>query len=186
MSGEEKVNIVTDWKGVSAAADVKVKVPTIISYENGTRWGYDVPSDEEPLMWFKLLLLRESDISVTIRDSVQIARAREMLRRQKKDVIDVIGDYLRLLWNNAMEDIGKQLPRQSINGMPFRVIITVPASWPDYAERSMRRAAEKAGILAERLSGETELHFVPEPEAAALASFSDRKYHYEVRTSLHS
>ena len=186
MSAEEEIHVVTDWKILRAVADVKVKVPTEITYENGIRWGYDIPSDEDPLRWFKLLLLRENDMSKTIRDSTQIICAREMLRQQKKDVVDVVGDYLRLLWNSAMQDIGKQLPRQSVDGMPFRVVITVPAIWPTYAQESMRKAAEKAGILAERLSGETELQFIPEPEAAALASFADRRYPYQVRASLYS
>lgn len=57
-----------------------------------------------------------------------------------------------------------------IEAMKFHVVITIPAIWENYARDNMRKAVEKAGILASRRGGETSLSFAPEPEAAALAS----------------
>lgn len=53
---------------------------------------------------------------------------------------------------------------------PLTVVLTVPAIWPEPALKKMAKAAELAGIRDARVSGETVLSFVTEPEAAAIST----------------
>jgi len=110
-----------------------------------------------------------------IRDSFQIKKAKELLAQTGKTAVEVIGDYLYFLWNHTLENIIKDQTEAGVDGTPFRVVITVPAVWNQKANARMRKAALAAGILDQRLAGETILHIVSEPEAAALATFEDMK-----------
>ncbi|KAF4344655.1 chaperone protein [Fusarium beomiforme] len=55
----------------------------------------------------------------------------------------------------------------------LKVIITLPAIWPPYAQQRMNQAARKSGIHNARPAGLTGLRFISEPEAAALATIKD-------------
>ncbi|KAF2113651.1 hypothetical protein BDV96DRAFT_647905 [Lophiotrema nucula] len=167
-----KVEVVTSWPN---APGEDVKVPSAISYKDGsvTHWGYSIPPEAEPVRWFKLLLLSDLDLPPKVRNHSYLKAARKLLQKLNKDVVDVIADYLQKLWECAMNDIRRALS-SSMEGMPFRIIMTVPANWPRDALNSMKKAAQKAGLLDHRGVGlETRLEFVKEPEAAALASFLD-------------
>lgn len=50
----------------------------------------------------------------------------------------------------------------------------------------MREAVERAGMLGKRIAGETQLSFISEPEAAALATLSemDGRADVKVRVNL--
>jgi molecular chaperone DnaK (HSP70) len=87
----------------------------------------------------------------------------------------MVADYLKLLWNYALEMITKSRGEDIVNNFRFHVVITVPAIWKGYARQSMREAALKAGILDERDAGVTQLTFVPEPEAAAMDTLVEVK-----------
>jgi molecular chaperone DnaK (HSP70) len=134
-----------------------------------------LPEGKLPLKWFKLLLLDEEDMDEKIRDSTQIKKAKELLAQTGKTAVEVISDYLYFLWNHALENIVRDFSEEGVDGTPFRVVITVPAVWNQKANARMRKAALAAGILDSRLAGETILHIVSEPEAAALATFEDMK-----------
>lgn len=125
--------------------------------------------------WFKLLLLDEDDLNEQHPDSLQLKRARTLLQRAGKTAVSAVADYLRMLWAHTLNDIEKDLGEIAVEGLPFRVVLTVPAVWTTRAVSRMRRAAKEAGILKERLAGETTVHFVSEPEAAAIATFEDLK-----------
>lgn len=86
-----------------------------------------------------------------------------------------MADYIKLLWNYAIEMITKARGDDIVSNLRFHVVITVPAIWKGYARQSMREAALKAGILDERDAGETRLTFVPEPEAAAMDTLVEVK-----------
>ncbi|KAI9777720.1 MAG: hypothetical protein M1839_008639 [Geoglossum umbratile] len=182
-SHPEHINVVTKWDGDASLPD-QVKVPTEISYRNGfPRWVYDLSPEEEPVKWFKLLLLHQEDMPEDVRSSSHILHARQMLSKYGKTAIEVISDYLRFLWSHAIDDMARALGQESILGLLFRVVVTVPATWPRYAQESMRKAVQAAGILTHRNSspGETVLEIVPEPEAAALATFSDFRYESNIK-----
>lgn len=166
----------------------KEKAPTEICYaaeanqptngnegeSNNVTWGYGIASGGA-VKWFKLLLLDDKDIGEEKHNSVQIRRARELLRRAGKTPVQAVADYLLFLWKHAIDSIEQELGESAVEGSPFRVVLTVPAVWTSKAVRRMRQAAIDAGILESRLAGETTLHFVSEPEAAALATFEDMK-----------
>lgn len=127
------------------------------------------------MQWFKLLLLDDQDLPEDVRTSRQIQRARGLLRNIRKTATEAVADYLRFLWQHTINKIRETLGRTVLSGTPFRVVITVPAVWNHKAVRKMRQAALDAGILEPRLCSDTTLHFVSEPEAAALATLRDMK-----------
>lgn len=134
-------------------------------------WGYEVPDDVEPIQWFKLLLLRDEDLSSEIRSDDLIVRARKRLQDESKTAVDCTADYLKALWAHTLMSIRSARSDLIVSNLGFHVVITIPAIWKDYAREAMKAAAKKAGILHRRSSAaETILTFVPEPEAAGLAS----------------
>jgi hypothetical protein len=161
-----------------------VKVPTEISYgKDGTvHWGYAIPPGAERLSWFKLLLAGE-DLQEDLKESKQLKATAKLLRELNKGVEEVTADYLKHIWDFAMLGIRQQNHR-SVDGMPFRIVIGIPAKWPQKARLKMRNAAANAGLLNPRAGGlVTELEFVAEPEAAAVAAFYEGSMQYNIRVS---
>ncbi|KAI4264735.1 MAG: hypothetical protein L6R42_000173 [Xanthoria sp. 1 TBL-2021] len=167
----DQINLITSWPGTGREEG---KAPTELFYED-TRlmWGYEIPSDADPIRWFKLLLLREEDLASELRDSEFLLRGRKMLRESEKTAVNLIADYLRALWRHVLDTIQKARGKSVVEGLSFNVVITVPAIWKDYARQGMEEAAREAGILDTRPAGPTTLTFAPEPEAAALASICE-------------
>jgi hypothetical protein len=93
-----------------------------------------------------------------------------------------VSDYLGLLWRHTLESLVRQRGQAAIDGLPFRIVITVLAIWKPYAEEKMRQTAERAGILDPRIAGKTNLEFVTEPEAAAMATLQDYRSLMKVGT----
>jgi len=96
-----------------------------------------------------------------------------MLSAKGITAIDAAADYLRQLWKYTIESIEREFGAQPVRGLPFRVIVTVPAMWKPNAMERTREAAKRAGILESRLCGKTTLDLIPEPEAAALATLAE-------------
>ncbi|KAI1425006.1 actin-like ATPase domain-containing protein [Xylaria sp. FL1777] len=168
---DSEINIISSWPG-SRREDGKA--PTELFYEyDRVMWGYEVPSDADPVLWFKLLLLREEDLEEELRQSDYYIRAKRKLRELDKTSVDLIADYLKALWQHTLDTIHKSRSRFVIAALAFHVVITVPAIWKDYARTSMKEAATKAGILNQRPAGTTTLSFVPEPEAAGLITLCE-------------
>ncbi|KAJ5186287.1 purine and uridine phosphorylase [Penicillium cf. viridicatum] len=138
-----------------------------------------VPNDVEALQYFKLLLLREGDIEDKLRESIEFGRTKRILRESGITAEDCIADYLRAIWKHTLETIRQARPKYGIKALKFYVVLTVPATWKDYARNAMQRAASKAGILDYRKAGPTSLTFVPEPVAAGLAALVDRGAYVE-------
>ncbi|KAF9777765.1 hypothetical protein IL306_004333 [Fusarium sp. DS 682] len=166
----QHINLITSWPG---SGREEGKAPTELYYEDDKiSWGFEIDSDIDAIKWFKLLLLKEEDLSPELRSSEFLLRARKMMRENDKTAIDLISDYLRMIWNHTLETITKD--RGSVvEALQFHVVITVPAIWKDYARQDMTEAARKAGILNRRNAGETKLTFAPEPEAAALSTLCE-------------
>lgn len=135
--------------------------------ETDTAWGYEVPADSNPFRWFKLLL-RAEDLGSELRRSEFATRSRDMMEESDKSAVDLIADYLRLLWNHTISTIERARGDTVVEDSNIHVVITVPAIWKSYTRQAMEEAAKRAGILDSRKARDTELTFVPEPEAAAL------------------
>ncbi|KAF2675108.1 hypothetical protein BT63DRAFT_420337 [Microthyrium microscopicum] len=183
----DDIKTVTNWESYEYMNSDKEKAPTEIHYNArdanaptapdaaDVTWGYGIPSDKEAVKWFKLLLLDDEDMETNTKNSAQVKRARELLRKVGRTATQAVADYLRFLWKHTIAAIEQDMGESAVEGTAFRVVITVPAVWTLSAIRKMRQAAELAGMLEPRLAGETTLAFVSEPEAAALATFEDMK-----------
>lgn len=90
--------------------------------------------------------------------------------------IDLVADYLRLLWAHTMKMIEKSRGAQFLPALRFHIVISVPAIWKGYARQSMEEAAKMAGLLAPREIGKTRLSFVLEPEAAGMATLAEPEH----------
>lgn len=101
------------------------------------------PADADAVRWFKLLLLREEDLSEELRQTESVMRASKMLRTTGKSATDLIADYLQALWQHILETIHKARTASAVAAYIFQVVITVPAIWKDYARNGMEEAAKK-------------------------------------------
>ncbi|KAJ2981907.1 hypothetical protein NUW58_g6569 [Xylaria curta] len=168
--------VVTHWLSALSKNNDRTKVPSKIHFDKETgevKWGYNIPTDVEPIQWFKLLLLNEQDLPANLRHSSHIQAARTMAVNLGKTAVELVGDYLKVLWEHVITEIKDEKGASLVDGTKFHVILSVPAIWKDYARDRMHQAAERAGILEDRLPGKTSLDFISEPEAAALATLPD-------------
>ncbi|EQB48470.1 hypothetical protein CGLO_12301 [Colletotrichum gloeosporioides Cg-14] len=179
FSGQpNEVEVITNWEAELNFNSDTEKTPTTLLYsgmQGQASWGYGIPADtaNEPLKWFKLLLIDREDLPKSLRDSVQITTANKLMDDANKAPTEVISGYLRRLWNHSIECIGDSISKELVKMCKFHVVITLPAIWPDYAKARMKKAAKDAGILKHRPAGPTHLSFISEPEAAALATMRD-------------
>jgi hypothetical protein len=148
--------------------------------DGSIEWGYAIGPGREPLSWFKLLLA-EDHLDNNIKQSEHLVATRKLLNKLGKKVEEVTADYLKRLWEYALHQIRRDI--STIDGMPFRIVLGMPANWPLDAQEKMRRAAVKAGMLSRRAGLDTVLEFVAEPEAAAIASFYEGNVQHDVEVS---
>ncbi|KAH0438208.1 hypothetical protein CcaCcLH18_03475 [Colletotrichum camelliae] len=173
------IEVISKWESKLGRNSDKEKTPTAMIFGgNGgsVSWGYGLPlnAKQQPIKWFKLLLVDEKDLPDSVRESSQIATARKLARDANKDPVEIISCFLRHLWNHAIECIANSGGADLVKMCKFHIVITLPAIWPSYAKQRMRRAAEDAGLLQDRPAGKTTLSFISEPEAAALATMRDQ------------
>lgn len=106
------------------------------------------------------------------------------MKRLNNHAIEVISDYLRELWKYTLDCIERAEGASIVELSTFKVIVTLPAIWPAYAQIRMREAIQKAGILNFRNAPDTTLEFISEPEAAALATLQDMSDRADMRVSV--
>lgn len=168
------INIIDDWTTVADFDYDLSKVPTEIYYgPRGTTWGYEIPTDVSPIQWFRALLLDDYDLGDDVRGSNHVNRARSLIQSARKTPVEVVGDYLGLLWRHTIRSITKKTSREAVDRTPFKVVLTVPAVWNCAARTRLLDAATRAGISDNRACGRTILSFVTESEAVALAYLGD-------------
>lgn len=163
---------ISSWQG-SGRERNSDKVPSRIIYDSHGRvvgWGFACASEKTiQVQWFKLLLSDEAREG----GGAKVAEAQAVLRRLKKEPVDVVADYLEQLWLHAVEQIELKLTRIAFENMDLRIVLTVPANWDHKAQERTKKAAIKAGITARRSHGTPTLKLVTEPEAAALAAWKE-------------
>lgn len=177
MSGQpESIEVVTSWDtDRNHCSDIE-KAPTELCFtdtQNDPSWGYGIPITKEGIKWFKLLLLDDGDVPPEVAASSHLATARMMQQRIGKSPIELVGIFLKHLWDHAGDDISRSCGEKLKERCTYTIIITLPAIWPHYAQDRMRQAAQLAGMLKPRSCGPTTLKFISEPEAAAHATFAD-------------
>jgi hypothetical protein len=160
-----------------------VKVPTEISYDYKGEISWGLCVGPNPLKWFKLLLADDS-LQETVAHCDVLERTRSLLG--KREILDVVGDYLKNVWTYTVANMEKRLSKEAVAAMPFKIVLTIPAVWDEPAQDLMRKAANKAGLLQHRAVGETDLTFVTEPEAAALATLRDFDGRPDIKVRLYA
>ncbi|KAI1749158.1 hypothetical protein F4782DRAFT_533771 [Xylaria castorea] len=168
--------VVTHWLSALSRNNDRNKVPSKIYYDEDTgqiKWGYNIPTDVQPIQWFKLLLVEKKDLPVNLQYSSHIQTARDMMEKAGKTAVELVGDYLKVLWEHIISEIKDEKGASLVGGTRYHVVLSVPAIWKDDARDRMRQAAERAGILEDRVAGKTSLDFVSEPEAATLATLPE-------------
>ncbi|KAL4730235.1 hypothetical protein ACLX1H_002268 [Fusarium chlamydosporum] len=181
----DDIEIVTCWDSeYNHCSDVE-KAPTQLYLDkNGqdVKWGYGIPLDKEPLKWFKLLPLEAADLPAEVAISTQLQEARRLKNQAGKEPIEIIASFLRKLWDHSIESIRRAMGADLLKRSKLQVVITLPAIWPPYAQQRMKQAAQQSGILDGRSAGPTNLQFISEPEAAALATIRDMGKRSTVQT----
>ncbi|KAH7256673.1 hypothetical protein BKA59DRAFT_490663 [Fusarium tricinctum] len=181
----DEIEIVTSWDAeLNHCSDIE-KVPTQLYFDdNGqdVKWGYSIPIDNEPLKWFKLLLIDLKDLPTDVARSSQLQEARRLRNKIKKEPIEIIATFLRKLWDHSLDSIRRAVGVDLLKRTKLQVVITLPAIWPPYAQQRMKRAAQQSGILDGRPAGATTLRFISEPEAAALATIKDLAKRSNIKT----
>ena len=139
-----------------------------------TCWGFHTINDTgDRFKNFKLLLSQETRDDP---NNEPLVRELAALKDLNKKPVDVAADYLRCLWEHTLQVFkatSKMETRLAIDMARFKVVLTVPAIWDHAAQELTRKAAKQAGILSKRHSKGTTIDMISEPEAAALAFFSD-------------
>jgi molecular chaperone DnaK (HSP70) len=180
----DNVNIVTNWstrgRNLSHIRD-DAKAPTALYYDGDKiYWGHSITEDEDAIRWFKLLLLKDEDLQDDIRQSPFLKKAKRKLDELGITPEEAVADYLSLLWDHTLSSMKRVRGASAIEGLPFKVVLTVPAIWKPYAHEKMREAAHAAGILNHRPCGKTTLKLVSEPEAAALATLNEFRDRHDI------
>lgn len=93
------------------------------------------------------------------------------LRDSRLSSVDVMAAYLRRLWQKASATIAYLVRQKDFQGFNVRLVVTLPANWPDDAEKRMWTAVAQAGIpgAAQRL----ESIRMAEPEAAIVSALTE-------------
>jgi molecular chaperone DnaK (HSP70) len=85
-------------------------------------------------------------------------------------VVDIIADYLRLLWERMEVRLNRKFVMSEIKWS-----LTIPAIWSDAEKAAMRKAAFKAGLIPKEDISEDHFVLILEPEAAAAWCLEERK-----------
>lgn len=168
--GKKIVNLITSWPNPHAGnLPNSEKAPSIISYDKDgqvSKWGWPAAADSRSFRWFKLLLEPESESNYA-QQAEHVKRSRELLEELGKSVVDVISDYLTAVWTFVLKDIEKKRGSDFRETESLNVVMSVPAMWSQQAKEKTKQAAIRA-------TGLEDVVLVAEPEAAALATMSDR------------
>ncbi|KAK5626568.1 hypothetical protein RRF57_002283 [Xylaria bambusicola] len=154
------------------------QVPTKIHYgkDGEIWWGFRIPVDVETIEWLNRLLLDDENLHSCLKESIQLQAAKKLMSKFEKTGVQVVGDYLKMLWDHSLEQIRNEAGPADVDRMAFDVVLTCPPGWPSYTEDRMREAAKLAGIFSHREPSKTTLTTISEHRAAALACMSKAEY----------
>ena len=127
-------------------------------------WGYSVSAKDESLRWIKLLLESSNQHEKTVKP---VKDSNALLKKINKTAQEVVTDYLRLLWNYALQDIRDHCDSYDEEIYGLKIVLTVPAMWTPAAKEKTIQAARASGMP-------DDISLVTEPEAAALATLKEK------------
>ncbi|KAL1859248.1 hypothetical protein Plec18170_002364 [Paecilomyces lecythidis] len=168
------VKIMRNWPGINDNYD---KVPSIISYGNGTSdsssllWGYQVRPEMESSTWFKLLLVQDAATEEHDDPLLRQCAGRGLMRTiGDKQPAQICQDYLRCLYNHVLETLKMECSASVLELTPLHFVLATPAGWKDKERARIDSAARSSGFGTRP---NDKITLVPEPEAAALAAFDN-------------
>ncbi|KAJ5800680.1 uncharacterized protein N7518_002748 [Penicillium psychrosexuale] len=171
----DSIDLIKQWPpGING----KANTPSLISYmqDGGAPlWGFEVTQDVRSYAWTKLLLDANFQSSSKFDDTfLKIATASKILELpDQKEAVDTVKDYLSQIYTHIQTYISAEL---GLSGVPIDFWFTTPASWSEETQNLMHQAIQGAGFGK---SPQHRVWTIPEPEAAALAVFSDRRVNFE-------
>lgn len=162
-TGQVSQAAVAVWSQLNTSgleSEKQPKIPTVLSYDPKNKrsftWGAQQHKHAK-IEGIKLLLDPDQDKPVY----VPATNTRAELSKLGKPPIEVAADYIRSIYEHAMERIATKVPENYLeNDVQKKFVISVPAVWSDKAKDSTLRAAKLAGIYPATL--------IKEPEAAAM------------------
>ncbi|KAF4501483.1 hypothetical protein FAGAP_2318 [Fusarium agapanthi] len=148
------------------------KIPTKINVLDSNK----VEDSDTNIEWFKLGLPHPDDLPSGIRNSPKFKELNATRAAAGITAKDATATFINNIWKVFLDGLQKKIPYPSI-----QISVTVPVLWPEDACRAMYEALHRAHILNENVVLAPK--FLAEPEAAALAFFSDSHYLEETNTS---
>jgi hypothetical protein len=170
--GTRKINVIRNWPDPTAPHPTSNKVPTVVTYnidnsEKVLDWGFGAvrkryKKEAEQFKWFKLLLQPENLNENGVGNIMELATLKRLLEKYEKTAESVTVDYLKCIWRYTKEQLRRQLGFKFMTDYSVRVVFTIPAIWAPGSWNQFRDLARKAELP-------DNIHFVQEPEAAAVA-----------------
>ncbi|KAK6513826.1 hypothetical protein TWF506_008259 [Arthrobotrys conoides] len=129
------------------------------------RWGFDKnPEGYDVFQWMKILL--EPVDTSGYQDSPHVQRTKELLRKHGITAVELVTEYLKLLWNAAKDEIRDCLP-QAFDTAEKTIVLSVPAGWSEQATQNTYVAAA-AAFAGQGIDCRRDLKLINEPAAAAV------------------
>lgn len=174
--GQKQIRHINNWPDPRAQNPTSDKVPSVISYNGNVpgKWGFEVGTRDPSFKWIKVLLEPDSQYARVVEP---VRDSNELLQKLQMKPVDVVADYLKLLWGYTMDDIRTKQGTNFEEIYSLKVVVTVPALWSPAAKDKTLQAAKAAGMS-------TDVTIVSEPEAAALAVLSDKESRGELQVGI--
>ncbi|KAG6170156.1 hypothetical protein E4U51_001083 [Claviceps purpurea] len=157
---------IMNWPGNRGIA--APKIPTILEYSEeepiGFRWGASVNKSSGGIVAIKLLLDPKQERPLYL----PATHTRTELRALPKAPIEIAADFMRAIYEHALEEIASAVPKAYMDICQKEFVLSVPAVWSDAAKNATLKAAELAGIES--------ITVVKEPEAAAMYSIKSLEF----------
>jgi hypothetical protein len=178
--GSGNVRIIKQW---ASSIGEQPSAPSLILYrqDGGPHlWGFEVNPEMRSFAWTKLLLDRNPQRDEFDDDLLEGVTGSEILRLpDQKEAGKAVADYLSQVhpapYPQKVPELGS--PDRDLSRVPIDFWFTTPARWSGNTQLLMRQAIQRA------VFGTSFLHRVwtiTEPEAAALAVFSDGNFNLKV------
>ncbi|KAI1416681.1 hypothetical protein F5Y13DRAFT_186297 [Hypoxylon sp. FL1857] len=157
---------VNQWLSTMNQDANRSEVPSEIHYNEETgriTWGFNIPIDCEPIGSLKLLLVNQKGLPAHLQGNKNIQASHQKVYRLGKTSVEVVGDYLRELYEHSIQVIEMREGVERIRTVPIILVFSIPPTWKEPSVESLRLAAQHGGLL--NRPGKTAVTFVTESHA---------------------